>query len=132
MTPQPKEQSHSPLPFALDLSDTNGHCGWSVNDANGVRIATVYGYVESPRSPRKTGTLRDHTENRIPIATARLLVEAVNSHARLLAQNEMLRKALEKLLDRAQSLDQSATMRGLANVDALAKARAALEQTGKV
>lgn len=132
MTPQPKEQS---LP------------GWALAAALELfpRGApnTNYRWEDEARNERERQEYRNQIAaiiakyNPQPLAleAAEEIIHALvieQRYARLLAQNEMLRKALEKLLDRTQSLDQSATMRGLANVDALTKARAALEQTEKV
>lgn len=127
MTPQPKEQSHSPLP-------------WHVQPIGGDR------YIESSGVMCVADMLRIHCKNEREVAVcdadAELIVEAVNSHARLLAQNEMLRKALKAVLacdDYCAGGNSKVTQEFVQVLNQCGRAmrlteqtRAALEQTEKV
>lgn len=85
------------LPWTIELDDTNAHLGWSIRDARGMQVATVYAnIVHAPRP--EAGEAAD-PENAPSIETARLIVRAVNCHEEL---GGALREAKSLLPDTAR------------------------------
>lgn len=129
MTPQPKEQSHSALPWQLRNHGIDGaEYGHGIVHSHGGAHRFVY--------IKDVGEL-ETCDMDIPKleANAKLIIKAVNSHARLLAQNEMLRTALEQI-NGCYVGKFSGEVIGLKSNTALDEpcriARAALEQMEKV
>lgn len=90
-TTPPKEQSHSALPWHWWNENTSRPKKYDLAkllDNGGMPVFTLYG----GSGIEALGTGKQAKAN------AKLIVEAVNSHARLLAHNEMLRKALDGML----------------------------------
>lgn len=68
-------------PWTADLSDTNAHLGWSILDATGDQVATVYANIV--HAPRPAAGDAGDPENAPSLEAARLIVRAVNSHDEL-------------------------------------------------
>jgi len=73
------DMKHTPG-LVVDLSTTNGHCGFGVSTEDGIQIATVYAdLIECGRLPSERAS---QPENQESVYRAKRIVHTWNCHGR--------------------------------------------------